>query len=465
MTVRDLAASVRKHWFLVIACVIIGGGVLGVLSMLSTPMYRSSSSLYFSMTVGQSATDLNQGQTYTQSQMVSFAQLAVLPVVLDPVIEELGLDTSAAGLARSISASIPQNSVILDIAAVSPSAQEATDIVNAVAAQLVRVVAEVAPSNAASNETAVVARVVKEGTVPSFAYAPNTKRNVGAGAAAGLLAGLLFAYLRDALDTRVRSGSDVTAALGVPVLGSVTRQGGRRVRVDTVAVGAAGPHVEEFRRLRTNLEFLAVNGASLSIVVSSALSGEGKSSTCANLALSLSETDKRVLVIEADLHRPQIAARFGLESAVGLTTVLIGGVPREDATQRWSKNVDVITAGAIPPNPGELLGSQAMAELLASVRDEYDVVLIDSPPVLPLADAVVLSRLVTGVILLADTRRVRVPQLRDTGESIRAAGGHLLGVVLFRSKQRPVAENAYEQLPDADVPKRSVRDLLRRRRH
>jgi polysaccharide biosynthesis transport protein len=160
MTLRELVGSFRKHVLIIIMTVIAATGAAGVLSYVADPVYRSSSSLHFSLDFGRSASDLNQGQAYTQSQMLTFAQLATLPVVLDPVIEELGLPTTAQALGSSVTASRPQDATILEISATGGSPEQTALVANAVALQLAEVAEDFAPRDEAGRSTVRV-RVVK----------------------------------------------------------------------------------------------------------------------------------------------------------------------------------------------------------------------------------------------------------------------------------------------------------------
>ncbi|MDO8106812.1 polysaccharide biosynthesis tyrosine autokinase [Isoptericola sp. b441] len=433
MTLHEVIASLRKHLLLVVATTLLLTLGVGVLSHYSQPVYRSSASLYFSLELGQSASDLNQGAAYTQNQMLSFAQLATLPFVLEPVISDLGLSTNARELAKNVSVNLPQDTKILEVAASSTSAQRAANIANAVAAQLKIGVEDLTKRSDGTSTVSV--RVVKQAEVPNYPIAPNTKRNVLAAFVAGLLLGVVLAYLRDVLDTRVRRPDDVARVADVPVLGQIGRATGRRGSSRSVAFD--DERAEQFRRLRTNLRFVNVDNEGLCVVVSSALAGEGKTTACVSLAMALAEADMSVLLVDADMRRPRVAEYLGLEGSVGLTTVLIGRATIEDVVQRWSDHgIDVVTAGEVPPNPSELVATKALRALLEKQRARYDVVLLDAPPLLPVADAAVLSRMASGVMLVADARRVRRQQLREVIDGVRAAGGHVLGVVLNRVKPR-----------------------------
>ena len=169
------------------------------------------------------------------------------------------------------------------------------------------------------------------------------------------------------------------------------------------------------------------------ILLTSSIPGEGKSTTIANLALTLAQSGSRVCLIEADLRRPRLLQYLGLEGAAGLTDVLIERAMLDDVLQPYgSDRLDVIGAGAIPPNPSELLASEPMSRVLLNLSARYDYVLIDTPPVLPVTDAVVLSTKVDGVIVLVGTTIVRKEQLEATLEALSAVDNSLLGLVLNR---------------------------------
>jgi capsular exopolysaccharide synthesis family protein len=193
------------------------------------------------------------------------------------------------------------------------------------------------------------------------------------------------------------------------------------------------PAAESYRQLRADLSFVAVDGSHAVFVVTSALPREGKSTLVCNLALAMAEAGVRALVIDADLRRPAIASYFGLEGAAGLTTVLSGRATFTDLVQTWGDStLDILTAGVLPPNPSELLSARAMATLVEDVADIYDVVLIDSPPALSIADAAILGRLGDGALVVADAAQVRRPQLQQTIQSLQTAGVPVLGAVLNR---------------------------------
>ena len=189
-------------------------------------------------------------------------------------------------------------------------------------------------------------------------------------------------------------------------------------------------------------------------MISSSIPGEGKSTIAINLAVSLADAGARVILVDADLRRPSIAEYLGIEGGVGLTTVLIGRAEVEDVVQPFGKtSLDLLPAGQIPPNPSELLGSVAMADLLERLSDSYDMVLLDSPPLLPVTDAVVLSNLAGGALVVVGVDRIHRPQLQQSLESLETAGAHVFGIVMNKIARREAAAYGYGSGYAAYAPK------------
>lgn len=445
MTLRDVLRSARKHWWWVVLPVVALTLGMGVVSARSTPVYRSTATLYVALAAGGSAGDLNQGSSYTQNQMTSFARLAVLPVTLEPVVRDLDLDTSARQLAKTVAATSPKDSSLLDIAVTGTSPEQTALVANAVAAQLGQVVEALAPKGEAGST--ITATVVSEAVAPAFPIAPNTRRNVLAAFLAGLLIGLAAAWARDALDTRVRHQQDLRRTVDVPVLGSIRqrRRPGKGETPPSALVGASG---EDFRRVRANLEMTGRPGAPKLLVFTSALQSEGKSFVATRVAASFAAAGVRTLLVDADLRRPTVAGHVGVDGGAGLTDVLVGRAALGDVVQHVGRHLVVLAAGPVPPNPAELLAYPEFGALLDQAAAEFEVVVIDAPPLVPVADAAVIARRATGVVVVADARQVRRPQLRQVAEAVRLGGGRVVGTVLNREKG--LADESYGYVADGE---------------
>jgi polysaccharide biosynthesis transport protein len=434
----------RRRWLAVLIIVLTTLALASAVTLAMPKKYTATTRLFIAVSGGESVTDLAQGSTFAEKQMSSYAEVATSPRVLRPVIAELGLRTTPKDLAESVKATVPVNTgVILEIAATDPDPGQAARIANAVGRELAKAASELSPQKT-DGAKAVQANTIAEAEVPDKASSPKTLQNLGLGLMLGLIFGLGVAVLRHVLDTKVRNENDVRALTESPILGVVAYD--QEVSSHPVIVRdqpQAAPS-EAVRRLRTNLQFIDLSNRPKSIVISSSIPGEGKSTIAINLAVSLADSGSRVILVDADLRRPSIAEYLGIEGGVGLTTVLIGRAEVEDVVQPLGEtSLDLLPAGQIPPNPSELLGSMAMADLLEQLSGSYDMVLLDSPPLLPVTDAVVLSNLAGGALVVVGADRIHRPQLQQSLESLETAGAHLFGIVLNKIARREAAAYAY----------------------
>ena len=430
----SISSRLRRRWIAIVALALLGG-ILGYAGAATErPTYSASSSVFVSTPNGDNTSDLLQGQTFTQNLVQSYAQLATMPIVLDPVISSLGLNETAQTLSKSVSADNPLNTVIINVTATNPSPARAAAIADAVAYSLGNTASKLAPKGA-TGAASIRMSVTSPAQVPLQPIAPKKQLSGITGLLIGLAIGILYALLRHFLDTRVRTEADVQRASEAVVLGSIAR----KRRGDTTAIAmlssSHGLMAEGYRRVRTNLEFAEVDRRLQSVSVTSAIPGEGKSVFSINLGLAMAERGGKVLIIDGDLRKPSLAEYCRLEGAVGLTTVLAGKVALTEAVQPLTDLVDVLTSGVIPPNPSQLLGSSAMRQVMASAGSLYDFVVVDTPPLLPAADALAMSHLTDGTIVMALYNSTRRNQLARALNGLKAVNARVLGVVINQVKR------------------------------
>lgn len=428
----EVLRVLQKSWLLIVVCVLVPMIGAWGLSNAATPVYTASATSFVSLSFGNSPGELTQGTVYVRGQLESYAQLAETPTVLDPVIEELGLTMSAAQLAGKISVTIPGDTTLLTVKATDPSPQLAADIANQVAGQLAVTALDLAPKDQ-NGDPSVVMSTVKAAAPPSTPTSPQTSRNILLGAFTGLLVGIGLSFLRTALDTRVRNGAEVVEAAKVPLLAEIPTNA-RMGRGQSVLAHTQGdPTLEQYVRLRTNLQFVAIGRKPLVLAVTSAVAGEGKTSTVTNLALTHARSGDRTLVIDTDLRKQQMSSLFGVDQGVGLTAVLTGQVEFADAVQKVRTAggpLHVLPAGQMPPNPVELLASPQMRAFLEQVSPDFDVIILDTPAVVPVVDAAVVAGMATGALLVARPGVVHRKDLHTAVDAFRQADAQLLGVVV-----------------------------------
>jgi succinoglycan biosynthesis transport protein ExoP len=443
MELRDYARILRRRWSSIVIVTLAMVALAATITLVITPKYTATTRLFFAVQGGESVTDLAQGSSYAENQMTSYAEVATSPLVLDPVIDALDLNISAKELAESVTASVPAKTVILEITATDVDPSQAARIANGVGAQLSKVAAGLAPERPDGGE-AVRSTILAQAQVPMSPSSPDVLRNLSLGAAFGLLLGAAVALSRHLLDTKIRSEEDLEAVTDRAVLGYVPFDAGAPNHPVVMHDDPLSARSEAVRRLRTNLQFVDVADDAKSIVITSSIPGEGKSTTAINLAVSLGDAGLRVILVDADLRRPAVAGYLGLEGAVGLTTVLIGRAELRDVIQPWQRTtLDIMPAGQIPPNPSELLGSKAMTSLLKQLADNYDMVLLDSSPLLPVTDAAILSKSVGGTLVVVGADRIHRPQLQQALESLSTVDANVLGLVLNKVDRRDAGSYGY----------------------
>jgi succinoglycan biosynthesis transport protein ExoP len=465
----EYARLLRRHWLIVALAMVLGVGAGLLLTLVQTPSYRATTEVFISTQASDSSSDLVQGNTFTLSRVNTYARLASSEEVLDRVVDELDLELPARDLMEQVRAVPVTSTAILEISATSDDAAFSAQLANATAASLAEAVAEL-ESNGTSSPIRLA--TIVSASVPAEPESPRPLLQALLGGALLTLAALAFIVARDLLDTRIRTERDVKAVTTAPLLASVHFDPKAGERPLVVHAEPLSPQSEVFRTLRTNLNFVEVDGVSRVFVITSSVPGEGKTTTSANLALAIAGSGQSVLLVDADLRKPKLADYMSLNGAVGLTDVLIERASLDDAVQTWgTTGLYVLPAGPVPPNPSELLGSRAMRALLEELRGEFDWVVLDAPPLLPVTDAVVLAQLGAEALLVAAADRVNAPQLKRSLELLETAEASLGGIIMTMA--RPDRTEAYrytryaaDHAPAADTtaprPARA-RDRERRR--
>ncbi|MGH3330493.1 MAG: polysaccharide biosynthesis tyrosine autokinase [Nocardioidaceae bacterium] len=419
----------RRRWKLIAGCLVVAVAAAALVTFQTTPQYSSSARLFVS--TSQTSSDAAyQGSLFSAQRVTSYADLASGQELSRRVIEELGLDMEPSDLSAKISATVVPETVIMEISVTDPDPAQAQRLTQAVAEELTVFVSEL-ETPPGKNNAPIKATVVDPASLPETPVSPQPVRNLGLAGILGLLLGLGAAVLRELLDTTVTSQEDVADATDVSVMGNIAYDAAAAKRPLVTDLGSHAPRVEAFRVLRTNLQFVDVDKDSKVFVVTSSVPEEGKTTTATNLAITLAQAGQEVLLVEADLRRPKISDNLQLETAVGLTTVLVGRIGLEDAVQDYSvENLSVLTSGAIPPNPAELLQSQTMADVLTQMRKLYDVIIVDAPPLLPVTDAALLTAQSDGALVVVRHSKTTRDQLRHSIKRLEAVDGRALGVVL-----------------------------------
>jgi tyrosine-protein kinase len=429
MDLRDYLRAVRKRWWLVLGSVVLALGAAMLLTALTPPRYAARVT-FFVNTQTSGVSDAYQGSLFSQQRVKSYVDLMTSDRLARSVVAGGRYRLTADEFQAETSAQAVPDTVLLQARITDRDRDRALRLAQRLAGEFVALVQALETPPGSTHPTVRV-EVIAGPRVGGAPVSPAPVRNALLAAALGLVAGAGGSALREALDTTVTTVEELHQLTGVPVLCAVPFDL-RAKRSPLILDGTArSARAEALRQLRTNLQFVRVDQPPRTLVVTSALPGEGKSTTACNLAIVFAEAGTRVLLVDADLRRPRLADYLGLEGAVGLTNVLAGQAGLEDALQSWGgTGITVLPSGSVPPNPSELLGSRSMAELLAAARHRFDIVIVDTPPLLPVTDAAIAASRVDGTLLVSRCGRTTAAQARESAAALAAVGAPVLGCVL-----------------------------------
>ncbi|MET0496265.1 MAG: polysaccharide biosynthesis tyrosine autokinase [Actinoplanes sp.] len=442
MELRTFARLLRDGWIVILVVTVLTAATGALLTWRQTPQYAARTTLFVSTwTDASDASAAYQAALLSEQKVLSYTQLLDDHRLMQRVADRLQLTTSPDQLAGKVTGEAMPDTTLILLTATDPSPTLAARIADASAAEFVKLIPtlEGLPNG---QRSAVRITVVSAAEIPDAPVSPRPMRNLALALALGLLLGVGLAAARQSLDTTVKSLEETEEASGEPALGAVPFDASAGRNPIVGGQQTHGHRAEAYRKIRTSLQFVDVDREHKVLLVTSCVPAEGKSVTACNLALSLAETGRRVLLIDADLRRPCAARYLGLPSGAGLTSVLLNKSTHSVAVQAWGLTPFwVLASGAIPPNPTEMLGSQHMHKLMEDLRESYDVIIVDAPPVLPVADALAIAPACDGVILVARYGRTRRDQLAQTTAALRRTKVDVLGTVLNRTPRR--AKDSY----------------------
>lgn len=428
MELSDYWQTIRRRWRLIGLTLLVALAAAAAFTWTATPQYESSTRLFVSTSESDIGTAYTGSQFATQ-RATSYANLVESRQLAERVAGSLDDGADPDALPDKVAATVVPETVILEITATDPEPLRAQSIAQSYAEELRALIEELETPNGRSSAV-IKATVVDDAQVSDQAVSPQPLRTMGLAAVLGLLLGVGLAVARDLLDTSITSGEDVAEVTPTPVLGNIFHDNAAQ-REPAEVLRGANPWSEAFRVLRTNMQYIEVDHDQKVVVVTSSVPAEGKTTTAINLGVTMAMANQRVALVECDLRRPLVAQRLGLDPAVGTTSVLVGKVSLEDAFQTYDDtSLQVLACGPVPPNPSELLQSHAMEKLMGDLRERFDVVILDAPPLLPVTDAALLAAQSDGAVLVVRHGQTSKDQLAHALERLEAVDAKALGVVV-----------------------------------
>lgn len=405
-------------------------GMLGGIgtALLATPRFDATARVFITTDEADTPLDSLALTIYAQQRLRSYADVASSSAVLRPVALELGLEEPLDELAGRVTATPVPDSLLIEVRASSRFNTEAPALASAVARQLADVIELQLESRMTTEGSALGVTVVDDAVLPTAPTYPEFEVSVVVGAAAGLFMGMGVMLLLHSFDARIRGVRDVREVTSERVIGVISRE--RKADLTSIALDDDSRVAMQFRSFRTDLQFLRLESSNRSVLVVGARREQGTTTAALNLALAMAQLGRRVLLVDAHLRAPEILELLDMPPAPGLTDLLVGAASRRETIRPWSEvpELSVMTAGVVPPNSGDILGSERMRTLVEELAAAYDDVVIDGGSIVS-ADASALASVAGSTVLVARAGHLRRQHLTRAVDAL-AVLGSLAGILV-----------------------------------
>jgi len=440
---RELFKTIKKYLVLIIILGFMGMVINGAfVYFFEIPTYQTSTQMVVSRASNETIVTGSE-ITAMNHMMNTFNDILLSPAILNQVIEELNISATAGGLRSQMTARSASNSHLITLTVQNECPILAHDIAN----QTAKIFSDRAPT--IMNVDSIVT-ILAEAHIPRNPINTNLTMNIGIGFIVGVGIGVFLACLLEFLDKRVKTEQEVKKLIDLPLLGMIefekrkdTKRGSRRNLI--TIIDPKSPISEQYRTIRTNIQFSMIDTELKTVAFTSAAPGEGKSTTIANLAITLAYQGEKVLLIDADLRRPTLHQLMGMRNQYGLTNLIAKKAAKKSAILPFPKisNLHVMPSGPIPPNPSELLGSKRMKNLISELSQEYDWILFDMPPVLAVTDAQILGNYCDAVILILKSHQTEKKELVKAKELLDKANTNLMGTIMSGVTRKELGHGYY----------------------
>lgn len=427
-----------SHWFLLILLFVILGGAGATFYNYGAPIkYQSETTLYVQPKVNSNEVDY-QGILTNQRMVKTYAQIIKSRKIINKVIEQLNITSTYDEIINGLTISASDDTQMIKVSYKSEDKNLAATVPNTIATTFIEEIQE--------DMEVMNIVVIDEAITSDEPVEPKTTLNLIMGIGLGLMIGIVLSFLIESMNNKIKTHEDVKRYLKIKTLGVIPHNSIDNEIPDKKKVYVNPNHVnikiltdptsivsESIRMIRTNLNFLDMK----LINVTSTMPSEGKSEVITNLAASFAMLDKKVLIIDCDLRKPKIHKNFGLARNYGVSDIVLsrGTLNYKQAIQIYKKNdvrLDVLTAGSKISNPSELINSEGFARLLRTVKEDYDLVLIDCPPISTMTDGVLVSKLADGTVYVIESDRTDYSVVANCIEELKENKAFILGAVLTK---------------------------------
>lgn len=427
---KELLQLLKKRALFIAFITILCTGISGVVSFyIFAPVYQT----YTTLMIGRPqeyAGKIEYDDVLLNQKLVStYGEIVKSRIIADELIEKLKLNLTYEKLGKKINVTLLKDTEIIKISVKDKDRKMAAKIANEIAGVFIKYVAQIMHIENI--------QIIDKAEVPLKPIKPRPIINMIVTFIVASMISTCAVIIREYLDNTIKSSEEIEKKFNLPVVGIVPKllkaQGNNSKNNDKIIIHKdQNPLIiEAFRTLRTNIQFSGIDKALKNILITSSIAAEGKTVTSINLAYSISRTEKKVILIDCDLRKPKIHDYFDILNSTGLTTALATKIDYKNFIQViYEGKLDLLTSGPIPPNPSELLGSKRMQLLLERVKQDYDVVILDSPSAGIVTDAAVLSTKVDGTIFVCEVGRTEMEEVNTAKAALENVNANIIGVIL-----------------------------------
>jgi len=437
ISLREILYILRRRLWFIIILFIASMLVIGLVSyFILDKEYEASTTLMVGRPKDWASQDgIDYDEIMLNQKLVStYGELIKIRAVADKVIENLGLNISYEQYKSKVKVNFIEGTELIRITVYYNSPKLSADIANEVAQVFMETVKSIMKLENI--------QVVDEAHIPVKPVKPKPILNTAIAGVFGVVVGMFIAIFREYLDNTIKTYKDVEEYLRVQVLGTIPKVKGKNMRRNVKLLALKDQKSgfsESFKSLRTNIQFISMDKELKIIVVTSTGAGEGKTTVASNLAISFSQAEKRVLLIDCNMREPYIHEVFGIENEDGLTNILTGEKDLEEVLFKGMEemqSLSIVTSGPVPSNPAEMLGSNQMKCFLENIRNQFDIVIIDSPSSNIVTDSVILSAIADGTIMVTEFRKTDKDAAKKGIELLEKVHANLIGVVLNKVSEK-----------------------------
>lgn len=453
LELQELFQILRKRLVMIVTLMILGMAISSSFTHFFMPtIYQSYTELVL-VPGGSTDMPLTQGEISANLQMINtFNEVIISPLVLNQVIETLEMEISVGSLRSMMNARNSSNSQVITLTVRNESPALARDIANAAV--------DIFKEEISHHFNMDNLMVLASAQTPEEPVSPRLMLNIALGLIGGAMSGILLAYLMEFFNKVIRTEREIEKSIGGPVIGVIPLIGiagniskrrrtkkilsERRMSSLVTLRYPKSPVSEQYRIARTNIQFSMIDNSFKMLTCTSALSGEGKSTTIANLAVAFARQEQKVLLVDADLRKPVLHQIMKVNNQKGLTTLItLNTTIAEAIISTKINNLFLMPSGPIPPNPSELLGSKRMKSVLEELSNQFDLILFDTPPLLAVTDAQVLSSYCDGAILVLKGGQTKKQSLIKAKELLDHAQVNMIGTILNGVDSKLVSYSYY----------------------